>query len=834
MIGLSGFKRWAVMAMFAVVAVATFTLVPADGASAGTIVGGKYTVDVKGTKVELENDNTTITLNPNVPGLKPEINNGNIRIPNVPAGTYTVTVNFKVDQKWCETSTAKQILVGLVSPALLAFCKFSGVGATYFGLQKVFTNVVVTDGGTTTLDPKDGNLGSTMQVDANGNPILDCAGKGIIMSFVICPMIENVLGIIDWIVENFIQPYLAINPLTTTVDGKPNELYGIWNNIRNFANVMFILAFFIIIFSQATSIGISNYGIKRLLPRLIIIGIATNVSFFICALLVDIFNILGVGIASLLVVGVTGGTLTFSPGSVDIFVLLAIPLLISPFALLIAPAAAAVIFGVFVFLFIGAVILFIAAIVILLRQIVIIFLVLASPIAFVAGLLPNTQKYLNQWATAFIKLLAMYPILMAMFASGKIASTVLQKVGPVGSGNAPDLAVTIMSFMAFVLPLVFVPFAFKFAGSGLHKLYNSMQQGVQRAGSRAANTASRLGTKAAKNSVPGLRVQQLLNERKASRVRTAQDRNAQFLSGTSASSNLARRLIAGRDPSRQAAFQEQTRNAYQERTQKSMQGKNPIAIGDLAQMRQGETVDAYAARNADIRDGLALRGRVTAGTATADERQRYNNTEQRVAALRDMAGQFGSQIGTDEFREAALRGSVVAGSNTQDIMAGMREYVTSHGGSDSDLAQSLGRIAQDAKASGFAEYSAVGFQRDPGTGARNFEQYQIKAPDAVLRNMDLTKQETGQFIASDASGAAAHGVPVGSRTQLGDAIHGRLTSGDESVRSAMLRDLSMARRSKPFQREYLELVRAADRDRGTVLGHPDSLESQLNDMISRV
>jgi hypothetical protein len=436
MIGLSMFKRWAVVATFALVAIATFTLLPAHSALAanGTIKGGPYTVTVKDTKISLDGDNTTVALSPNVQGLAPNVSNGNITINNVPEGTYTVTVNFKFDQKLCAKNTITQLLAS-ASPAFQAFCRFTGVGTTYFSYQKIFANVVVRGGQTTTLaDPANGNLGSAMQTDANGNPVLDCSGKGIIMSFVICPMIENVLGIIDWIVENFIQPYLAINPLTTTITGKdgatgPSELYLIWNNIRNFANVIFILAFFIIIFSQATSIGISNYGIKRLLPRLILIGIGTNISFFVCAFMVDIFNVLGVGIASLMVVGVTGGSFTFNPGSVDLFALLAIPALISPFGPLIIAAGAAVIFGVFVFLFIGAVILFIAAIVILLRQIVIIFLVLASPLAFVAGLLPNTERYFKQWFTAFLRLLAMYPIIMAMFAAGKIASVILQKVG---------------------------------------------------------------------------------------------------------------------------------------------------------------------------------------------------------------------------------------------------------------------------------------------------------------------------------------------------------------------------------------------------------------------
>ncbi|HSE61935.1 MAG TPA: hypothetical protein VLA88_06645 [Candidatus Saccharimonadales bacterium] len=430
MIGLSRFKRWAVIATFAFVAAIGVTLLTPHSALAanGGFTGGPYSVTVNGTKVDMEGENTTVTLSPAVQGANITVNDGRVTGSNIPEGTYTVTLNFKFSRDMCDRNWVTR-LASIASPAFLAFCSFTGVGDSFYSYQKIIPNVVIRGGQTTTLTPANGNLGSAMQTDANGNPVIDCSGKGIIMSFVICPMIENTLGIIDWIVENFIQPYLAINPLTATINGQPNELYSIWNNIRNFANVIFILAFFVVIFSQATSIGISNYGIKRLLPRLILIGIGTNISFFICAFMVDVFNVLGVGVASLMVVGVTGGTLTFNPGSVDLFALLAIPALVTPFAPLIAASAAAIIFGVFIFLFIGLIILFMAAIVILLRQILIIFLVLASPIAFVAGLLPNTQRYLNLWGVAFMRLLAMYPLIMGLFAAGKIASVVLQRVG---------------------------------------------------------------------------------------------------------------------------------------------------------------------------------------------------------------------------------------------------------------------------------------------------------------------------------------------------------------------------------------------------------------------
>jgi hypothetical protein len=421
------------LAVFALVGIAALSFVPAHSAFAanGTIQGGKYTVDIKGTAVPLESDNTTITLTPAAPGSVINVSGGNIKITNVPPGTYSVNINFRFDQKMCDKNWVTSLL-SIASPPFLALCKFTNVGATYFTYQKTISGVVVPDGGTVTLDPKNGSLGAAIHSDANGNPILDCSGKGIIMSFVICPMIENMLGIINWVIEGFIQPYLAVNPLTTTVNGQPSELYQIWNNIRNFANIIFIGAFFAIIFSQATSIGISNYGIKKLLPRLILIGIATNVSFFICAFLIDVFNILGVGIGSLLVSGVTNGSLSLNLGNGDLIGFLAIPALISPLGPLVIAAGAAIIFGAFVFLFIVAIIFFITAVVIILRQIILIFLVIAAPVAFVAGLLPNTQNFFNQWFKIFVRLLAMYPLIMALFAAGKIASVVMERIGSGG------------------------------------------------------------------------------------------------------------------------------------------------------------------------------------------------------------------------------------------------------------------------------------------------------------------------------------------------------------------------------------------------------------------
>lgn len=437
MIGLKFTRRWASgLAALMVATVGLFFIAQpasANTGNTGTIEGGILIVDVKGSKIKVDDSNSKMSLTPAANGATTRINAGKISISNVPAGTYNANLDFKLNREACGTAgSLLATLGGALSAPIALFCR-SEIRDTYYSFTKSWT-VTVNPGQTTYLEGNNstGNkeIGNAIQTTAGGNPVVDCSGKGIIMSFVICPMIENILGVIDWVMEGFIQPYLAINPLTTTdEDGQTSVLYEIWNNIRNLANLVFIGVFFIIVFSQATSVGISNYGIKRLLPRLVLIAIGTNISFFICAFLVDVFNILGAGIASLLVSTIIDGQPQIVVGA-DLFNTLFASGPVGGMASLLAQGvlAAGIIFGLFVFLFIASVILFIAAVVVLFRQIIIIFLVIAAPLAFVAGLLPNTQRLFNQWFTTFIRLLAMYPILMALVAAGKIASTILNRM----------------------------------------------------------------------------------------------------------------------------------------------------------------------------------------------------------------------------------------------------------------------------------------------------------------------------------------------------------------------------------------------------------------------
>ncbi len=243
--------------------------------------------------------------------------------------------------------------------------------------------------------------------------------KGGALGWVVCPIISAIQTTSD-LLRNAMQYFLTVNPLPIGT----GPLYEAWNNIRNFANIAFVIGFFAIIFSQATSIGISNYGIKRLLPRLILVAIATNISYFLCSFAIDIFNILGVGVTNLLAIinGGSAGTVTVSNGAGAIFA--------GSLAALITWAfVTGAIVQVFPIVVAGFITLFVVFLALTIRQAIIILLVVISPLAFVAGLLPGTQQWLTRWSNLFIGLLVMYPLVMGLFAAGRLASSILSSLG---------------------------------------------------------------------------------------------------------------------------------------------------------------------------------------------------------------------------------------------------------------------------------------------------------------------------------------------------------------------------------------------------------------------
>lgn len=249
------------------------------------------------------------------------------------------------------------------------------------------------------------------------------------IGWILCPVIETSGKIGDQAFNMLARFFLQTEP-ELVADNSGTKIA--WELARNLANIMFIIAFLVIIISQVTSMGINNYGIKKMLPRLVVAAIAVNVSYYICQLAVDLSNITGWEIKDFLVQTAqqvspdraampvpTGIDTQTSDGTLAA---LAIGILALGAVFLLLPVLFSVIMMV-------AITCMVITIILLLRKAIIVLLVVVSPIAFVLYLLPNTERLFNRWLKMFGQLLMVFPVVALLFGGGQLASNIVLVAG---------------------------------------------------------------------------------------------------------------------------------------------------------------------------------------------------------------------------------------------------------------------------------------------------------------------------------------------------------------------------------------------------------------------
>jgi hypothetical protein len=250
------------------------------------------------------------------------------------------------------------------------------------------------------------------------------------VGWIICPFVTFMAGISDGI-------YTVISGLLVTdvaTISTSSGTYSAWGAIRAFANVGFVIVFLIIIFSQLTSVGISNYGVKKLLPRLIVVAILVNISFFLCQLVVDLSNIVGGSLPAIFGNIPVFGQANSLDDSGNTFTSIAGNILAgSAVSGAVGVAAIVVIYtgvGLLVPILLAAVLAVLVTVFILIaRNVIIILLVAISPLAFLAMLLPNTENYFKQWRKIMVALLLVYPMIALLFGASKLASSIILSSG---------------------------------------------------------------------------------------------------------------------------------------------------------------------------------------------------------------------------------------------------------------------------------------------------------------------------------------------------------------------------------------------------------------------
>lgn len=269
--------------------------------------------------------------------------------------------------------------------------------------------------------------------------------------WVLCPMVRGV-GEATAGIYTMIEGFFTIRSSQMFGDGSSSDAYKIWSIFRDIANVVFAILLLIVVMSQVTGLGISNYGIKKMLPRMIAMAIVINSSWWISVALVDLSNLVGWSIRSLLQ-NIVESPATSSEGfgrsvinGSDF---------IAAGTIVVAGASAIALAGLALSLLVAALIALVTVVaVLILRDAAIILLVVISPLAFAMAILPNTEKLFDQWKKIFQAMLVIYPTTSLIFGVSILASNILM--------STTQNAFNILLFSLIpVIPLFMIPSIFK-------------------------------------------------------------------------------------------------------------------------------------------------------------------------------------------------------------------------------------------------------------------------------------------------------------------------------------------------------------------------------------
>lgn len=303
--------------------------------------------------------------------------------------------------------------------------------------------------------PGGGGSGSTDDDDADdAETISQCIEAAGSLGWILCPVLDMASDATEQLYSYIENNFLWIGE---DVMGTNKETHEAWKVFRGYANIAFIIMFLVVILSQITGFGISNYGIKKILPRLIAVALLTNLSFILCQLAVDLSDIVGAGLNTALssIGGVSdASTATYGVNAIvadaraalfgtgtTTLIIAGLTWKIWLLPLLLAIIGALV--GVFMFFLSLAV-----------REAGIIILVVLCPVAIICYALPNTKKLFDKWFRIFSSLLMVYPICGLLMGGGQFASRLL-----VGLSTDPNVNFMFLltAMLLSVVPFFFIP-----------------------------------------------------------------------------------------------------------------------------------------------------------------------------------------------------------------------------------------------------------------------------------------------------------------------------------------------------------------------------------------
>ena len=371
---------------------------------------------------------------------------------------------------------------------------------------------------------EDGN--KTDDADAkedSKSPVKDVNCKASLgaIGWLVCPTTGKIAEAVDWLYEK-IQGILVIDPISME-DNSP--IYEIWKYCLGLTNIVFVIFLLVVIYSQITGLGINNYGIKKVLPKLIVTAVLVNLSFLICTIAVDISNIIGTGLRGVFTTveesviasrASSGATVDMNLSYAQMYRTLAEGGVLAVGATVIAFETGAI--WMLIPTVLGAIVSVVSGLItIALRQAVVALLVMISPLAIVAYILPNTEKWFTKWKDLLMKMLIFYPMFSLLFGAANLAGFAIIASAKDGFGLLLGTAVKIF-------PLFFSWSLMKMSGTFLGTI-NAKMRGIashplaanqswadsRRQLSKQKHLASRRAY------TPSLRLMQFMSNRKVAR-----------------------------------------------------------------------------------------------------------------------------------------------------------------------------------------------------------------------------------------------------------------------------------------------------------------------------
>jgi hypothetical protein len=267
------------------------------------------------------------------------------------------------------------------------------------------------------------------------------------------------------------------------------------------------------------------------LPRIFAAAVLINLSIYIVAFMVDLFNVLGEGVGQIITsplnaydLGVELSTLAGLVTFIGILLGIGLAIVIAygiRNSLRGAQGRNTLSARIFVYLgvFFGIPLLLTVLAIfatLVIRQGAIMLLAVISPVAMALFVMPATEQYSRKWFDAFFKALLVYPIIVALFAlAGVLAVLMSQGAGgidleelilvaisgigigavfnPIAGGavavgglllaDAGAIFRSLLSVIVLFIPLAMIPFAFKLAGGFMGSLFNAASSARNKYGS---------------------------------------------------------------------------------------------------------------------------------------------------------------------------------------------------------------------------------------------------------------------------------------------------------------------------------------------------------------